>query len=233
MAFESLYASIANERMAAVLGREVIMLLAARGSLPSHPSLIFGGDIGGSGSSQILIPQVGLGGYNLMSSVADGASVANTAITDAVATLAPTRYALSREPSDLAKWTDPSNGMINPSAFAADAAASWDATMLFALSQMGASASTFVGSTGADLTIAQHLSAVIALEQTNTPGPYLAVYHAIQVGDLKTAASTTSGGAVQWAPESQTLMKSVGNGAKGEYLGADIVQSNQIGRAHV
>lgn len=228
MANETLYASVSDQRTAAVLGREILLLLAARGAMPMHPALIFGGDVAGLGSDTINTPQVGFMGYDLLQPQADGASVGNTAIQDAVASLTPGRYAKAHEPSDLARWTNPQNGILNQAAFAQDAVASWNASMLYALSQMGAGFSTFSGSTGVDLAIADHLGAVISLETANVPGPYLSVYHGRQEGDLKIAAATATGGAVQWRDETQAIIGSVGTGAKGSYLGADIHVSNHV-----
>lgn len=228
MANETLYASVSDQRTAAILSREILFLLGARGALPMHPALIFGGDVAGRGSDTLNIPQVGFMGYDLLQPQADGASVANTAITDAVASLTPGRYAKAHEPSDIVRWTNPMNGIFQRQAFAMDAAASWNASMLYALSQMGAGFSSNVGTSGGDLAIAEHLGGVIALEMANVPGPYLACYHGRQEGDLKLAAAAASGGAVQWRDETQDLLGRVGTGAKGHYLGADIHVSNHV-----
>lgn len=232
MANETLYASVADQRVSAVLAQEVLSLLAARGSLPSHPALVFAGDVRGSGSNTLSIPQVGMGGYDLLSSIGDGALVGNTAITDAVTTLAPSRYAKSYEPSDLAKWTD-ARGIIDPMAFARDAVASWNATMLYLLAQMGAGFSTDNGSTGADMTAAIHLAGRIALEIANVPGPYLAVYHGRQEGDLATNVAATAGGALQWRQDSQEQVGGfVSPNDKGSYLGVNIWSTNHVPTAN-
>jgi hypothetical protein len=228
MANEQLYATVSDQRTATMLSRIILLSLAARGTIPAHPALIFGGDTAKTGTDTLQIPQVGLMGYDLLTSVADGSSVGNTAITDASSSLLPAGFRKSYELSDKAKWTDPSTGMLNASTFAQDAVNSFQATMLSELSQMGAGFSTFSGSTGVDLAIADHLAARITLEIANVAGPYLAVYHGRQEGDLVTAAATATGGAIQWRDETQTLIGATGAGGRGTYLGVDVTVSNHV-----
>jgi hypothetical protein len=52
--------------------------------------------------------------------------------------------------------------------------------------------SNVTGTTTADLTVAQFLAAISALEQRDAPGPYVAVLHPVQVGDLRTGIQATS-----------------------------------------
>jgi hypothetical protein len=233
VANETLFASVADQRVAAVLSREVLSLLAARGSLPSHPALMFAGDVSRSGSGTISIPQVGLGGYDLLSSIADGSAVGNTVITDAVTTLTPARYSKSYEPSDLAKWTD-ALGILDPMAMAQDAVQSWNATMLYLLAQMGSGFSaTPVGTSGADMSVANLLAGRIALEVANVQGPYLAILHGQQHGDLTVSAATATGGAIQWRPETQTQIGGFASpNDKGSFLGVDIWATNHVPSAN-
>ncbi len=231
MANEATFASISDLRTAAILGRLILLTLAARGALPAHPALLYGGDITGTGSGVINVPQIGMMGADLLVATADGAQVGNTAITDAVDALTPQRFSKSYEVTDLADWTD-SQGMFNPEAFAADAVASWNATMLSELAQMGAGFSGSVGATGVDLSLANWIAAVTALEIANVAGPYLAIIHGQQKGDLKTAAATATGGAIQWREETQTLIGSAGLPKMEHFLGADLLATNHVPTAN-
>lgn len=52
--------------------------------------------------------------------------------------------------------------------------------------------STTVGSTGANLTVAQFLDGISALEQADADGPLVSVLHPVQAGDLRTGITATS-----------------------------------------
>lgn len=53
--------------------------------------------------------------------------------------------------------------------------------------------STSVGSTGVDMTEANFLEAIYQLELGNAMGPFVSVLHPVQVNDLRTAVSATTG----------------------------------------
>jgi hypothetical protein len=233
VANETLFSTLGDQRVSNVLSGMILMSLAARGSLPAHPALIFGGDINGKATDTLKFPQVGMFGYDLMAPVADGAAGAVTAITDASSTLSPQRYLKAYQASDLARFTDPAGGAINAAMFAADAVATFANQQLYLLSQMGSGFSTTQGSTGVDLGIADHLGARIALEIANVEGPYCAIYHGRQVGDLETAAANASGGAIQWMPATAKQAEGSPNDMyKGNFLNIDIYRSNHVPTAN-
>jgi hypothetical protein len=221
----TLFADLADLHTNAVLSGQVLLLLAARGSLPMHPAMIFGGTTNGAGSNTLNFPQVGLMGYDLLDDVADGAQAVPIAITDAVSSLTPARKVKAYEPSDLARWTD-ATGTINAAAFAQDAVATFQATQLALLSALGPAFTATSGpGTGSDLTGADHLGARIALEMANVPGPYLAVYHSRQIGDLALDAEGAAAGAFQWSEDAQRVMQ---DGFAGRFLGVDIYRANHV-----
>ncbi len=74
MANEILYAGLADQRTAEILSGEYLRMLAARESLPNHPALVYGGDAAGTGSIVVKVPHLGLDGYDLPNSVADGSA---------------------------------------------------------------------------------------------------------------------------------------------------------------
>lgn len=231
MANEVTYASIADLRTAEALSAEFLLLLADRNALPNHPALVWLGAGNGLGSSVVKAPEVGLMGYDLLASTADGAAVANQALTDGAATVTIARYSKAYEPTDLALLTDPSNGMIKPDAFAMDAIVSQAVTLTSLVANVTDNFTATVGSSGVDLTLANFLAAIATLEVALVPGPYLGILHPVQIGDLRTALSTV-GGAVQWMPASAEQMMVLGGGYRGKFMGVDLFSSGYVPTAN-
>jgi hypothetical protein len=227
MANEITYSSISDLRTAEALSAEYLMLLADRNALPNHPALLKIGRGNGLGSSVLKTPELGLMGYDLLTSTGDGSAVANTALTDGSATVTIARYSKSYEPTDLALLTDPSTGFLRPDVFALDAIASQATTLSSLVANVTDDFTATVGSTGVDLTIANFLAAIATLEVAKVVPPYLAILHPVQIGDLRSALSTV-GGAIQWMPASAEQMAMLGNGYRGKFMGVDIFASSYV-----
>lgn len=226
---EILYAGIADLRTAEALSAEYLLLLAAREALPSHPALIYAGDARGSGSATLKVPQIGLAGYDLLAPTADGASVANTALTDASVTITPGRQSKAYEASDLARGT---GGLIDVTAFALDAVQSHASTLVSLVANVTDGFTATVGTSTVDLSIADFLAAIQALEVANVPAPYLAILHPQQVGDLRAALASAGGGAIQWMDASRAQIERVGTGARGSFAGVDIFSTSHVPTAN-
>lgn len=221
------YANIADLRTAEALSAEFLMLLADRGSLMNHPALVYAGNAAGSGSAAVKVPHIGMGGYDLLASVADGAAVGVSAITDGATTVTVGRYAKAYEPTDLARLTG-GNGLIDPEMFAADAMASYAATLVSLIAAEVDSFATVKGSTGTDLTVTTFLSAVTALEVAKCPSPFMAMLSPQQIGDLRASLAASTAGAVQWAESTQQQLIQMSGNHKGQFLGVDIFSSAHV-----
>lgn len=232
MADEIIYSGIADLRTAQALSAEILLLLADRNALPNHPSLVYAGDAVGRGSSVLKVPGVGLGGYDLLTAPGDGSPVANTALTDAAYTVTVARYSKSYEASDLARLTDPSNGKIKIGEFAMDAVQSANNTLVSLVANVTDDFTATVGATGVDLSVANFLAAIQTLEVAKNVGPYMAILHPQQMGDLRTAIASVTGGAVQWLPASQEQIQILGNGYRGQWMGVDIFSSSYVPTAN-
>lgn len=226
MANEILYAGVADLRTAEILSGEYLRLLAARESLPQHPALVYAGDAAGSGSVVVKVPHLGLDGYDLPASVADGAAIANTALSDGSTAVTVARYSKAYEISDLARLSD--RGLLSPQAFAQDAVVSSAALLVSLVAPLMSGFSNSVGSTGVNLAIADFFAAIGQLEVSNVPGPYLAVLHPQQVSDLRAAIAASSAGAIQWLPESAEQIRLLGNGFRGTFGGVQIFSTTYV-----
>ena len=232
MADEIIYSGIADLRTAQALSAEILLLLADRNALPNHPALLYAGDAIGRGSSVLKVPGVGLGGYDLLTAPGDGSAVANTALTDAAYTVTVARYSKSYEASDLARLTDPANGKIKISEFAMDAVQSANNTLVSLVANVTDGFAATVGATGVDLSVANFLAAIQTLEVAKNVGPYMAILHPQQMGDLRNAIAAVTGGAVQWLPASQEQIQILGNGYRGQWMGVDIFSSSYVPTAN-
>lgn len=232
MADEIIYSGIADLRTAQALSAEILLLLADRNALPNHPALVYAGDAVGRGSAVLKVPSVGLGGYDLLSAPGDGNAVANTALTDAAYTVTVARYSKSYEASDLARLTDPSNGKIKIGEFAMDAVQSANNTLVSLVANVTDDFTSTVGATGVDLSVANFLAAIQTLEVAKNVGPYMAILHPQQMGDLRTAIASVTGGAVQWLPASQEQIQILGNGYRGQWMGVDLFSSSFVPTAN-
>lgn len=221
------YANIADLRTAEALSAEFLMLLADRGSLMNHPALVYAGDAAGSGSAVVKVGHIGMGGYDLLASVADGAAATVSAIVDGATTVTVGRYAKFYEPTDLARLTG-GNGLLDPEMFAADAMASYAATLVSLIAAEVDSFATVKGTSTADLTVATFLAGVTALEVAKVESPFLALLAPQQIGDLRADLASSTAGAVQWAESTQAQLIQMSGNYKGKFLGVDIMSSAHV-----
>lgn len=230
MANEILYAGVADLRTAEVLSGEFLQLLAARESLPAHPALVYGGDAQGRGSVVVKVPHLGLGGYDILSAVADGSAVSNTALSDGSTPITVARYSKAYEASDLVRLSD--SGLLSPTAFAQDAVQSVNHTLVSLVANITDGFSTVVGTSGSNLSVANFLAAIQSLEVANVQGPYLAILHPQQMGDLRADLAATSAGAIQWMPATQEQINVLGNGYRGRWASVDLFSSTFVPTAN-
>lgn len=221
------YANVADLRTAEALSAEFLMLLADRGALMNHAALVYAGDAAGSGSATVKVPHIGLGGYDLLASVADGVAVSSSAITDGATTVSVGRYAKAYEPTDLARLTG-GNGLLDPEMFAADAMASYAATLVSLIAAEVDTFATVKGASGAQLSVSTLLSAVTALEVAKVSSPFMAMLAPQQIGDLRDSLATSSAGAIQWNEGTQQQLVQMSGNYKGSFLGVDLFSSAHV-----
>ena len=89
-----------------------------------------------------------------------------------------------------------------------------------------------VGTSGSNLSVANFLAAIQALEVANVQGPYMAILHPQQMGDLRADLAATAGGAVQWMAASQQQINVLGNGYRGQWAGVDLFATTFVPTAN-
>ena len=231
MANEILYSTLGDLRLPAVLAAEIDLILADRSFLWGSPIFRYRGDMGGMGSDTAKYGSVGLGGYDEMGAVAENAQVGITALTDTSVTLAVARQALARRVSDLARITDPATGRINVSALAADMGASAAARFTTMVAALGGTFTNTSGASGTDLSVANWFSAILAMELRNVAGPFVAILHSQQIGDLRTSIRAETG-PLQYDPATAEQLKQYGAQMAGSFIGVPIIRCNRVPTAN-
>ena len=224
MAAEILVAGIADLKTTEVMSSIFLLLLAEREDILGHPALVYAG--AAEGSNVVRVPQIGLGGYDLLSAGTEGTALSNTALTDASADITVAWYGKSYEQSDLAQMVA-ANGLLDPAAFAMDAAVSIAQTLLNLVAGLGDTFSTVVGSTGVDATHQNFIDAITALEINKAPGPYLSLLHPRQWGDLRTDAQSL-GGAGQYRADAQGSIAAATGQFGGQLYGVDVFKTSTV-----
>jgi hypothetical protein len=231
MAGEILYSGLGDLRLAETLSTQFMLLLADRNWLGNHPALFDAGDVSGTGSTVVKIPQIGLDGYDAAASAAESGNSANVALTDTSTTVTVARQTLARETSGLAQITDP--GFLTSPTWANDAFGAMNARMTNMITALMSGFSSSVGSTGVNLSVANFLAAKATLAVNNaldsTP---LAILSSVQMADLMAELATTSGGAVQFLQATADLVQARGIGFQGQFLGVDLFSSNRVPTAN-
>ena len=227
-----LYSNIGDLTTSEVLAGFYQLALADRTALPNHPALIRLPNVNGRGSTTQKVPQIGLLGYNKLTSETEVATASTVALTDASSTIAVARYTKRYEASDLARVVD-SNGILNSELMAMDALVSVSATIRDLIANLVDNFATVVGTTTVDATLEDVLDAIAALEIAAVEGPYLGIIHPRQWHDIVKDAALNSGGAIQFSAGSQMMIDAMkGLGWKGNVLGVDFYTTLDVPTAN-
>ena len=228
MANEIRYSGFGNLRLAEILKQEIVMALADRASIRGHQSLIYLGDLSNRGSTTLKIPIVGLDGYDELASVAENASVSNSALTNATASCSVGRYAKQYQYTDLFKLTSSLiPGAMDPVELARDAVESANLTLTTLVADVIDGFTSTSGTSGVDLSLDDFYSAVYSLEASSVPGPYICMLHPVQYADFQNSLRSEAG-AVSFMPASQEALRLRGPGFKGEFAGIEIFVSSRV-----
>jgi len=201
-------------------------LLADRNALPSHPALWR--VPAPPGSATVRVPETALEGYTLLAQVDDGSAVSATAITQGEADVVLKRYAKRYDVSTFAQMIEPA-GIISAQRFALDALMASGATIRDLHANLVDNFATTSGTSGVDMSAADYLDAITALEVNANDGPFLCMLHPTQFGDLRKDVSLNSGGAIQWNAGSQGVMDAMkGLGYQGNLLGVDVFTTTSV-----
>lgn len=220
------YSGIGDLALSEAISGQYLAMLHDDRALPNEPALTYVGRINDMRSNVIKVPHIGLGGYDIMSQTADGATVANTALTDSSSTVTVVRYSKAYSATDLAKMT--SGGLIDPAAFAADAFQAFNGRLAQLACDAGDGFTLTGGTTTVDLDAADILATLGLAEINNLRGPFMCVLHGQQWSDLSVDLGTAVGGSLQFAPATPELIAYKSTSFKGSWLGVNFYVLNRV-----
>jgi hypothetical protein len=209
----------------ATLSQLIAVKLYDVASLVNHPSILK--VTAAPGSTSVQVPVISWGA-DAMASVAENASVSNTALTTSAATITLARQAMRRQLSDLANTT--AQGVpfeVNLENVANDMAAAWSKRGTTMITALASGFSNSVGSTGVDLSVSTFYSAIFQLQLTANSGQFVAILHNQQINDLMSSLRSEAGPGI-YLPATQAMLEAKGPGFKGVLFGVDVFGSNTV-----
>jgi len=218
-----------NISMASALAAQYELLLVEAPVIQNHEALIYLQSASNTVTTEI--PLIGMGGYDLPQVMGEVTEVQNTALTTATASVTLARYSKSYAVSGMAQAGSTTNGpagqILREQMFAIDAIQSHALALTSLVANLGDTFSNTVGTTTVAFSVASFLAAKSQLDVAKNTGRYLALLHTTAFAHLQSNITTTSAGAIQWMPESQSLVSKINAGAIGTYLGVDIYTTSQ------
>jgi len=208
-----------------MINAQVSLLLADRASL--RDLILFAGDVSGTGSAAIKLRYANYGAGNPFISASDGVSVAAQTMEGETATITVGRSAMRYDLTDLMVSTGVGRDLdpFNISSGLVEAA---EARMSSLIAASFLSTSTNKGSTAADLTIANFLSALYELQANSNNPPFTAVLHPAQFNHLQAALRTENNNFLAYSPNTAEMAKSKPQGYCGEFLGVEVIKSSRV-----
>jgi hypothetical protein len=218
-----------SARVSAVLSQLIATKLADTASLVGHPSILQ--ITAQPGSTAVQVPVISWGA-DAMAAVAENASVSNTGLTTAAATITLARQALRRQISDLAQATAQGVSLdVTLENIANDMVAAYNKRVTTMLTNLASGFSSSVGSTGVDLSVTNFYAAIFQLQLTANNGTFVAVLHNQQINDLMSSLRSESGPG-QYLAATQEMLMAKGPGFKGNLFGVDVFGANTVATAN-
>ena len=188
------------------------------------------GFVNGTGSDTARVRFAGLNGADhFAATAAEDTDASETALTDASADIAVARAALVRNIGDLALGTGFADD-ISAERLAADMVFSYRGYYNSLVATAIATASTDVGTSTVDMSVDDFYDAVFQLELSSVPGPYYCMLHPRQFADFQESLRA-EGGATQFSPATQEMLKIAGQGLAGSFAGVNIFLSSDVSSA--
>ena len=212
-------------RMDLMIEAEVRALLHDSASIRKSGALLFAGDVAGIGSDVIAMRYSSLDGYTPMAATADGTEIANSNLTNATANITVARQGLRYDLTDLASMTGFGSD-IDVFRLAESMRGAFEAQFMTLLCATFTGFSTSAGTSGVDMSVDDFMDAIYFLELANNPHDLACVLHPRQVADLQASIRNETGNAIAFDPAGQDILRMVGQGLIGSFLGVDIHKSS-------
>ena len=217
----------AGLRLDKMIENEVRALLFDAASIRNSGALLFAGDVAGMGSSAISLRYAGLDGQEPMNTQADGTEITSSNLTTATADITVGRIGLRYDLTDLAALTKLGQD-IDVFRLSESMAGAFESRFMEMVCALFSSASSSVGSTGVDMSVDDFMDALYLLEIANNPSQLFAVLHPRQIADLQSSIRNETANAIAFNPAHHELMKSLGQGFVGDFMGVQVHKSAYV-----
>ena len=188
------------------------------------------GFVNGTGSDTARVRFAGLNGADhFAATAAEDTDPTEEALADASADIAVARAALVRNIGDLALGTGFADD-ISAERLAADMVFSYRGYYNSLVATAIAPASTDVGTSTVDMSVDDFYDAIFQLELSSVPGPYYCMLHPRQFADFQESLRA-EGGATQFSPATQEMLKIAGQGFAGSFAGVNVFLSSDVSSA--
>ena len=223
------YTTLFNDglRLEKMIENEVRALLFDAASIRTSGALLFAGDVAGMGSDAISVRYAGLDGYEAMNTVGDGSEITSSNLTTATEDITVGRIGLRYDLTDLAALTKLGQD-IDVFRLAESMAGAFESRFMEMICALFSSASSSVGSTGVDMSVDDFMDSLYLLEIQNNPSQLFAVLHPRQIADLQSSIRNETANAIAFNPAHHELMKSLGQGFVGDFMGVQVLKSAYV-----
>ena len=212
-------------RLDAMIENEVRALLHDAASIRNSGALLFAGDVAGIGSDAITLRYAGLDGFEAMNTTADGSEITSSNLTTATADITVGRIGLRYDLTDLAALTKLGND-IDVFRLAESMAGAFEARFMEMVCATFTSFSSSAGSAGVDMSVDDFMDALYLLEIADNPSQLFSVLHPRQIADLQSSIRSETANAIAFNPAHHDLLKSLGQGYVGDFMGVQIHKSS-------
>ena len=214
-------------RLDAMIENEVRALLHDAASIRNSGALLFAGDVSGMGSDTLTLRYAGLDGYEAMNTVGDGAEISSSNLTMETEDIAVGRIGLRYDLTDLAALTKLGND-IDVFRLAESMAGAFESRFMEMICATFTSITSQVGAAGVDMSVDDFMDALYTLEIADNPSQLFAVLHPRQIADLQSSIRNETANAIAFNPAHHELMKSLGQGYVGDFMGVQIHKSSFV-----
>ena len=214
-------------RMDLMIENEVRALLHDAASIRNSGALLFSGDVAGMGSDTISLRYAGLDGYEATNTATDGAEISSSTLTQDTAEITVGRIGLRYDITDLATLTKLGND-IDVFRLAESMAGAFEARFMEMVCATFTGFSSQAGTAGVDMSVDDFMDALYLLEIADNPSQLFAVLHPRQIADLQSSIRNETANAIAFNPAHHDLLKSLGQGYVGDFMGVQIHKSSYV-----